>query len=98
MYQVSRTIKHDDGRVFEAGANDLAFATPDEIAGWLSIGWVTPYTPEPEPLSEPGPVAMPHWEGEGDAPPGYWEHVPPQVDEPAENSDAPRSRRRKTEE
>lgn len=97
MYYVPRTIKHDDGRVFEAGVNALADATPEEIAEWLAIGWATPDAPETDPANAPEPLALPHFEGQGDAPPGTWEYVRQQAVEPVNSGDAPRPRRRKSE-
>lgn len=78
MYQVFKEFYNDAGLRFEVGQSDLAGLTPDEIANVQANGWVgaegeLPVEPAEKP-AEPEPLALPHWEGKGKAPKGYWEY------------------------
>lgn len=104
MYIVLYTITIDDGLRFEPGENDLSGATIEQVMQWIANGWVlaprgVPTLPTPD--TDPPPVALPHWEGEGDPPPGTWEYEWRQRRPDASGeraAETPRRKRRETQE
>ena len=100
MYTVLFTIQCDDGRRFEPGPSNLAGATESEARAWLANGWLAgPSLDEaaPEPPA-PEALALTHYEGAGDPPPGTWEHYWHAQAAQAAPAEASPRKRRKSEE
>lgn len=97
-YRVNREFYTDQVR-FEPGDSDLDGLSEAEKADVVAIGWVTPLGDVPAPTPEPAaeaPLALTHYEGEGEPPEGTWERYwQEQAAQPAEAS--PRKRRKSEE-
>lgn len=103
QYRVNREFYTDTAR-FEPGESDLDGLSETDKADAVANGWVTPLgdAPEPPPVEavEP-PLALPHWVGEGEPPPGTWEYVWQEQAAaeaaPAQDEPSPRKRRKNEE-